>query len=101
MKIPKRVKIAGHNIRIRHRKILKLHGDECYGLTWNAANLIELAEKTKQGRVPKSRKEETLLHEIIHTIADKYGLDMGEKIVKRLAGALYQTLRDNKLDFSD
>jgi hypothetical protein len=98
MKYPKKLKIAGHNVKLKIKKDFQ-NDKKLMGDSFNAYNNIRICSV-----FPKSQQEATLLHEIFHHIFVNLGeyLDKGihtEKNVEALAQAMYQILRDNNLDF--
>ena len=60
---------------------------------------IDIAEMYKDRKISHCQKQETLLHEILHHIDYKYSIGIGEKKIKTLCPAIFQVLRDNKLNF--
>ena len=93
MKIPKTIKIAGHLYRTKIKNGT-WSGDT---MSRGQVNTNVLAIKLDKN-MPKSRKGETLVHEIIHAIYHEYGLedtDKEERIVSVLSTGLYQVLVDN------
>lgn len=109
MKIPKRIKIAGHNVVCRSVRTLshktrnwvpKEWGD-CWGSSCNQTNEILIARFKRGMPINEAHRSSTLLHEILHQIDYKYCLELGEKRIGKIEAALFQVLRDNKLDFSD
>jgi hypothetical protein len=44
-------------------------------------------------------RAEVFLHETIHMIGQIYGIPLNEKTVRQTSGALFQVIRDNRLDF--
>ncbi len=101
MKIPKLIKISGHEIKIKIKKNLVLNEKHCFGLSYLVQNKIELAKYCVDEPVPESRQAETFLHEIIHYINTIHSIGLSEKKTDELALALFQTIRDNVLNFLD
>ena len=97
MKIPDKVRIAGHNYKVLYDdKYLiekKLFG-ECDFVTQK----IRLS-KEYEGRVrAKSDINRSFLHEVLHAIDGHYNnFALSEKAVDRLSNGLCQVLTDNKL----
>lgn len=96
MKIPDKLKVAGHYYKI----IFDDNGlskKQLVGHSSNDFKEIKLCRyyKSKRARA-KSEVEETLMHEIIHVIDRHYNNDsLSEKAVDRLSNGLYQVLKDN------
>jgi predicted SprT family Zn-dependent metalloprotease len=96
MKIPKKVKICGHNIKIVKKG--KLYDDDktrCWGFAYLHSNKIELATDD----LPESRIAETFLHEILHVIYNLNGIKVTEQENNLIALHLFQVIRENKLRF--
>jgi len=105
MKIPKRIKIAGHvvTVKMMRNAIEKGGGKITVGLACYHENQIRLATHYAENKTRADRQniEENFCHEVLHHICSKYGVAMKERDVNTLAAGLYQVLKDNKLDFSD
>lgn len=86
MRIPKTLKIGGHTVKV---EIKKLEND-C-GFYDNRRGLIVI-----DSEMPRTLKESTLLHEIIHvlnsTLSEK---EIGHMFQDSLAEQLYQVLSEN------
>lgn len=96
MKIPKKIKVAGHYYKIiwDDKGLVKQH---LIGTASNDFKEIRLCKyyNSKRARA-KSEIEETFLHEIIHVVDKNYNNDsLSEKALNRLAQGLYQVLKDN------
>jgi hypothetical protein len=65
MKIPKSIKIGAERYTIVERSVLEdgMLNDGCYGYTLASGNLIIL-----QRDIPITKKQVTVLHEILHSI---------------------------------
>lgn len=100
MKIPNRIKVAGHLILIKKSKMFKA-SPGVLGLAYMPGNQIHLSNTFDGESLPEATKSEVFLHEIIHHISDKYYVGLREKQVGQLASGLFQVIRDNKLDFRD
>ena len=96
MKIPKKVKIAGHYYRVKQddKGLVKEH---LIGTTNNDFKEIRLCKHYKSSRAGvKSEIEETFLHEVLHAVDKNYNNDsLTEKALNRLSQGLYQVLKDN------
>ena len=96
MKIPKKVRIAGHNYKI-------LWDDKGLSKKWLIGNMnndfkeIRLCKYYKSSRArAKSEIEETFIHEIMHGIDKHYNnSSLSEKTLDRLSTGLYQVISDN------
>lgn len=98
MKIPRKIRVAGHLIIIKKLKTFK-KSPNILGLAYMPGNKIEISNTFGGSEIPEATKAEVFLHEILHQISDKYSIDLREKQVSQLAGGLFQVIRDNKLDF--
>lgn len=102
MKIPKKLKIGGFDWTVRENYDITYEGN-CYGSTHHGRQNIFLDPNMSQ-----AKKQETLLHEIMHACYWQAGLIEFEKkdkiteeqMISSMAMSLYQVLKDNKLDFS-
>ena len=99
MKIPKTLKVAGHNYKVFFDdKFLAKEG--LLGQCDFISQKIRLCKKFKGQVRAKSDIGRTFVHEIIHTIDAHYNnYALTEKEVDRLSNGLYQVLKDNKLKF--
>jgi hypothetical protein len=99
MKIPKKIKIAGHEIKIVFKDRLESDGVACIGLAYQGQDRIELA-RTIDG-VPLSDDQLgcTFLHEVLHIITTLHNIGLNEKRVSQLELGLYQFLHDNRIQF--
>ena len=96
MKIPKKVRIAGHNYKILWDD-KGLSKKRLIGNMNNDFKEIRLCKYYKSSRArAKSEIEETFIHEIMHGI-DKYynNNSLSEKALDRLSTGLYQVISDN------
>ena len=92
MKKYKHLKIAGHKVQVKwltEKEIGTISG-QC----WQKHNIIKI-----NNQLPESRQEEVLLHEILHFIHSNLGYEKDEQLVTALGEALYQVLKDNKINF--
>ena len=96
MKIPKSIRIAGHDVRVLVVKKFKEHYK---GESYANKNLVRIARESHGQPFAKDQISSTLLHEIIHQIDDKYDIGLSEKKLRKLETGLFQVLRDNDLDF--
>lgn len=98
MKIPRSIKIASHKVKIRVVKNIK-EPEGVLGYADLTHNLIVLRTEYNGQSLDESTKAEVLLHEIIHQVAQLYGISLTEKEVQQLGAGLLQVIRDNHLDF--
>lgn len=98
MKIPRSIKIASHKVKIRVVKNIK-DPSGVLGYADLTHNLIVLRKEYNGQSLDESTITEVLLHEIVHQVAELYGINLSEKEVKQLGAGLLQVIRDNRLDF--
>lgn len=98
MKIPKRFKIMGHTVEVVTDSNF-CTANSCMGCTWDSQNKIVLSDKilsdNEYKAIPKSRKEHTYLHEVVHNILssmNEQDLNNNEKFVDTFAALLHQVL---------
>ena len=95
MKIPKVLKICGHEYKIEIDNNLMKHHDN-YGISNSVSQVIKIDTSFSH-----SQTVDTLIHEIIHIIDNNMKIKLDEDNVCRLANLLSTTIIDNKLDFLD
>lgn len=90
MKIPNKIKIGGHIIKIDISKELK----DLNGQADTSTNTIRICKL-----LPQSQKESTLIHEIFHFLNTTFdGPDsITHALIDSLSEQLYQVLSDNKM----
>ena len=96
MKIPKKVKVAGHHYKVFFDDKY-LSEKELVVETNNDFKEIRLCKyyKSKRARV-RTEIEEAFLHETLHTIDRNYNNNaLSEKALSRLSIGLHQVLSDN------
>lgn len=99
MIIPKKLKIIGFEWQVKENQELADEG-ACFGSTHTQTQTIYLEPKA-----PLQKKEQVLLHEILHALWWQQGLfqrykdtkQIEEEIVTTLSQGLYQVLKDNNL----
>ncbi len=100
MKIPSLVKIGGHNVRVKLEKE-EFRSGRCGRKMCGQANftkrLIRVATSNSGQKYAGSCIAETFMHEVLHHIADIYGVTISEQGINRLSMGVYQVLHDNKL----
>jgi|9_EtaG_2_1085328.scaffolds.fasta_scaffold00040_32 Zn-dependent peptidase ImmA (M78 family) len=80
------INIGGHDYKIIELPLE--HEDkskELYGRHMVKENIILINED-----IHKSRKEETLIHEILHAIFFNYGLNHDERVIDAISNGLFQ-----------
>lgn len=99
MIIPKKLKIIGFEWQIKENQELADEGS-CFGSTHIQTQTIYLEPKA-----PLQKKEQVLIHEILHVLWWQQGLsirfkdqkNIEEELVTTLSQGLYQVLKDNNL----
>lgn len=100
MRIPKIFEIAGHDIEVKI--VNKINKGKFVGESNNDQNRITLARfGDGKEEIADSNKKSTILHEVIHQIAMKHGINLSENTVAALEVGLYQFLSCNDIDFRD
>lgn len=89
MKIPKKLKIQGHDVTVK--MVDDLPNSQWSGAWTASENLIEI----RKGYTP-TQTEVTLIHEIIHAVNN----ELDHYLVEALSQQLHQVLKDNKLIFT-
>lgn len=90
MRIPSKLRIGGHVIRVDCSKELR---NEDYGDFSAKTNVIRISKALTQ-----SQKEVTLIHEILHGLNACFDMTpVGHMLLESLAQQLYQVLKDNRL----
>jgi len=93
VKIPKTIKIGGHDISVSFdHKLVLMRGNS--GESCAMENSIVIDPNAQP-----SQQEATLLHEIIENINSNYELKLEHTQISSLEATLYQVLHDNKLIF--
>lgn len=90
MKLPKKLKIGGHWVKVSMVPL----PDGTDGEFSTATNEIRIADNLAPSQV-----EVTLLHEILHAINAQFDKDLEHIILESLSQQLFQVLSDNKLHF--
>ena len=91
MKIPKKLKIGGHSVKVVFTD--RLPDNDC-GYADFENDLIKIDAKLSQ-----SMKEITLIHEIFHWINSDFHSDgvISHSLLESLSQQFYQVLKDNRL----
>jgi hypothetical protein len=99
MKVPKSIRIAGHEIKIVYKDSLSSDGTPCVGLAFLSQDRIELARTIEGVPLSNDQLATAFLHEALHIISTLHSLAFNEKKVTALEVALYPFLHENKLKF--
>ena len=93
MRIPKKIKVDDsiYKVSLVNSKVV---AKKYLGQVDTFKYTIRIAKK-----LPKDEIGETLIHEILHCIADKEKVGLKEESVEKLSHRLYQVLKDNHLKF--
>ena len=93
MKIPKKLKIGGHEYIVRIAPVTdKAKGANNWGRTYHATNEILIDKE-----LSTTKQEETFIHEVVHCIEHFMESNSKESHVSRFSNGLYQALKDNGL----
>jgi len=96
MKIPKKVKCGCFVYEVEFMEVIEHSGNtDILGLCISDENKILLKKSLK--KTPQ-KLSEVFLHECMHMIEDCYNLPLGEKKVEALGMAIYDFLRNNKIE---
>ena len=106
MRIPERLKIGGHEYRVIYPYHFTERGDRGADHDFSTKVIrIDGKDSWSHEECPESGIAVMFLHEILHgcdliTGGGIFSGDDGEAKIERLSEALFQVLRDNKLDFA-
>ncbi|MEK6880052.1 MAG: hypothetical protein AABY22_10610 [Nanoarchaeota archaeon] len=93
MKIPKKLKVGGHEYTIRITPVTdKAKGSNNWGRTYHATQEILIDKE-----LSITKQEETFVHEIVHCIESFMESNSKENHVTRFSNGLYQVLKENNL----
>lgn len=93
MTIPNSIKIGWKTYDVVLADSRLNSGAELYGQVDHDSCVITLRAASSPDQM-----RATLIHEVLHAIADMYGLELEEKLVTDLANALYCVYKDNRFD---
>jgi len=101
MKIPKQVKIAGHNYRVIYP--YKFKKDQWAAEIDHDRHEIKIASHSSLStKKVHSEIEESLLHEVLHAVNCRY-LPVKQRLheaqIQQISQGMYQVLKDNKIKF--
>lgn len=96
--IPNKVIIAGVDYQVKEVETVVIDGSTEYAGSCNYFNSeIELV-----GSLSKTKKEQVLIHEVLHACFHEAGFqEQEEDVINRVSIVLYQVLKDNKLYFGE
>ena len=95
MKIPKKIRVAGHDYKILYKDEY-LSKRELVGQCLNDEKKILLCKYYDKTLRAKSEIELTMMHEMLHAVDRHYNDNkLSEKTVRHIANGLYQVLKDN------
>jgi hypothetical protein len=89
MKIPRKIKILGHDYKVE--TIDWIEGARSDGTCCNATATISI-----DTRLPRTRQEEVFIHEIIEAINFHLELELKHPQITALASSLYSVLKEIK-----
>jgi len=92
MNIPEKIKIGAHDITIKKVDVKELN---CLG---DYNDWFKIIRINVEGSL-ESTQAECILHEIFEAVDKMYGLELEHSKLTVLSEALFQTIRDNDLDF--
>jgi hypothetical protein len=98
MMIPSKVIVAGVEYKVVEVENVIVNGSVDYVGSCSYGNTeIEILS-----RLSETKKEQTLVHEILHACFNEAGFDeQDEDTIKRVSNVLYQVLKENKLYFGE
>ncbi len=89
MKIPKQIKIGGHQYKVQFHKEGEVCKDEANcGISLRTKGVIEI-----NGNLMKTEQESTFIHEIFHILNS----EIDHALLDSLSQQFYQVLKDNNL----
>lgn len=92
---PDTIKVLGHNYAVVYDPKLLAKSNGNPGEVNYFLNEIVLSDE-----VPDSSRNETLIHEILEVLNNRLQLEIPHNTITVLSEGLYQTLRDNGLQFN-
>lgn len=92
MKIPSEIKIAGHKFKIYRTDLEQ-------STSTGHANMVSQSITIRDGNCPEDKYAEALLHEVIEVIIAYFDIELSHPGLTTISEILFQTIRDNKLDF--
>lgn len=95
MKIPTKLLLGGHEIKVEFLKPQYIKSNGEY------SDYFRLIKLMVDWDIPESAISETLLHEIIEAIKSINNLEIDHTHLTVLSECLFEVIRRNKLDFAD
>jgi len=92
-KLPNNIKILGNTYKVIYQSVSKT-GNDTFGGHGGMYRTIWI-----NTTLSHQCQESTILHEIIEAINFHLNLELKHKTINQLEAALYQVLKDNKLEF--
>lgn len=94
--LPTSVDVAGVAYQVQEKEFTEISdGANILGVC-----IYDKAQILVKSTMPKERKEEVFVHELLHAILYEAGFgEHDEDLVNRAGKVLYQVLKDNKLTF--
>ena len=94
MNIPKKINIGGiiYDVEFVKKADDELNKFNLYG----NIDFVDCKIKIADG-INNQMKEVTLIHEVLHGIAQNYSMDFKEDEIERLSNGIYQVLKENNL----
>lgn len=93
-----KIKVGGINYSVKEKDLSDFNNNDSFrmGQCFETKAEIEISE-----RLPTERKNQTLVHELVHAIFFESGIELEneEEIVNRIGLILYQVLKDNDFSF--
>lgn len=90
MSIPDRIRFLGHEYEVLQVSANEVEGHN--GDVWFKLHKIRIDKD-----IPESRKQSTLLHEILEVINSHFDLKLNHRVIECLEETLYAVLKDNGL----
>ena len=87
MKIPKTIKILGHEYKVE--TIDWVEGTRNNGLCCTNKTIISI-----DNRLPRTRREETFIHELVEAIDHHLELELKHPQITAVSSALYSVLKE-------
>ena len=100
MKIPKKIKIGPHWVKVRFKKTLHLNGTPALGISDQDHLTIDLVKEYNGKPIPESKLWANFFHEVFHHLLWVTPFDLEEEQVLLLGDLLFQVLHDNDLGFT-
>lgn len=96
MRLPKKINISGHELKIEYSDGIVVNKVDCLGIYRSDTKTMFL--KKGMGAV---RKREVFLHEYIHFLEDIYGILISEESINNISSGMVQLLLNPKIHIID